>query len=405
MKIGIVGGGASGFFCAIRIKEKHPAYDVTILEGSSKVLSKVKISGGGRCNVTNIEPELKVLAENYPRGKNKLKKLFGKFSNKDMITWLNNKGIQLREYDNGCLFPVSNDSQTIIDCFLNECQNHCIKIKTYFKVKKVNLNTSFEVENISGESLHFDKLVIATGGHPKKQGFSWIEELGVEIIEPKPSLFTFNMPNEKTADIMGIVEENVQAKIPGTKLSAEGPLLFTHWGMSGPAILKLSAWGARILSDMNYNFEVMIKWCPALSEEDVRKVISNHMAQAPKTLLKNKNPFQLKNRLWEYLLTRRGINIEKTWNELGKKEMNLMISIIIADTYKVSGKTTFKEEFVTAGGVALSEVNSKTLESAKVTNLFFCGEVLDIDGITGGYNFQAAWTTADTVASSIVVNR
>ena len=395
MKIGVIGGGAAGFFSAIQCKLNNPSVHVTILEKSAKLLAKVKISGGGRCNVTNIESDREVLAKCYPRGGKQLKKAFREFSTPDTISFFEERNVPLITQEDGCIFPVSQNSQTIIDCFLEEAHQLGIEIKMQQRISKIkqnSVNNSFEI-SCEETTYSFDKVIVCTGGSPKLSGYDWLAELGQPIIPPIPSLFTFNMPKESIKTLMGIVVPNAITKIQGTKLVASGPLLITHWGMSGPAILVLSAWGARILEEKKYQFNVSVNWSGITNEEDVREKLIEIQNKAENAQLKKFGVFEISQRLWEFLLNRWGVSSILKWNELGKKNFNRIINGLTNDVYSVSGKTTFKEEFVTAGGVDLKFIDFKTMQSKCIPNLYFAGEVLDIDGITGGFNFQAAWTT------------
>ena len=395
MDVAIIGGGAAGFFAAIAAKENYPDARVTVFEKTSKILSKVKVSGGGRCNVTNGAATIKELATAYPRGANKLKKAFGHFSNKDTIEWFESRGVPLLTQDDNCVFPVSQDSQTIIDCFLNEVNRLKITIKLKHAVSKIIPLTDGKITLVlADKQLIFDKVIVTTGGSPKEKGLLWLAELGHQIITPVPSLFTFNMPKETITKLMGIVVNPAMVSIQGTKFQSSGPLLITHWGMSGPAILKISAFGARYLSEQDYNFKIQVNWANEKNTELIKNTIQNIINTHPKKLISNYKPYGFTTRFWEYLLAK--LKFDKTiiWAELGKKRVNQLVNILANDVYMVSGKTTFKEEFVTCGGVSLENIDFKTMQSKVIPNLYFAGEVLDIDGITGGYNFQAAWTTA-----------
>ena len=394
MQIAIIGGGAAGFFAAIHAKENHPQSTVTIFEKSKKVLAKVKISGGGRCNVTNGCTDIKELSEAYPRGNRKLRKAFGTFNTKHTMEWFESRGVALVTQDDNCVFPVSQDSQSIIDCFLNEIKRLEIKLEISKGVKRIeSLGEQIELA-FSEQTLVFDKVIVTTGGSPKRSGLDWLEKLGHQIEEPVPSLFTFNMPNESIRELMGIVIENPSVTIQGTKLKSDGPLLITHWGMSGPAILKLSAFGARILGEMNYEFKTQVNWINVQNTDLVLSGLKAIAADHPNKILSNFRPYMLRERLWHYLIERCGLSKQSTWGQTGKKALNKIVNILTNDIYEVSGKTTFKEEFVTCGGVSLESIDFKTMQSKTCPNLYFAGEVMDIDGITGGYNFQAAWTTA-----------
>ncbi len=404
MKIAVLGGGASGFFAAISCRIHFPNSQVTILEKSSKVLSKVKISGGGRCNVTNACFDNKKLSQHYPRGENQLRKAFEQFNAEDTMHWFESKGVKMKVYPDNCVFPLSNDSQAIIDCLLNEAKRLNINIALNQRIQRIQkLENKFLLQT-DEKQLEFDRVIVTIGGQPKASGFNWMEELGHQIIEPVPSLFTFNMPNSPICELMGNVVENATVKVEGTKLIGQGPLLVTHWGMSGPAILKLSAWGARILNEKSYNFAILVNWLNEMKENELRSQIQLVMLEQGGKMVPNLNPFPITNRLWVFLLQKSDISLEMRWKDLGKKNINKLVNTLLNDRYEVSGKTTFKEEFVTAGGISLSEINFKTMESRIVKGLFFAGEVLDIDGITGGFNFQAAWTTGFIAGKSSGLN-
>ena len=393
MKVAIVGGGAAGFFAAFSVKDHHPESQVTIFEKSDKLLSKVKISGGGRCNVTHACFQVSQLSKFYPRGAKQLKKAFSIFQPKDTVAWFRARGIDLKTESDGRMFPVTDDSQTIIDCFLHEAQINKIEIVKQSRVNELYPEKSGFSLVFNESKEHFDKVIIASGGSPKAQGFEWLKNIGHAIINPIPSLFTFNMPEEPVKDLMGLVVENATARIQGTKLQYTGPILITHWGMSGPAILKLSAWGARLLYDHNYKFNVQMNWLSVKSENEVHDMINAEMDRIRKKKMANANPFGLPNRMWLFLLEKVQINSDSPWMELSKKNRNKLVNVLLNDVYAVSGKTTFKEEFVTCGGISLLDVDMKSMQSRICSDLYFAGEVLDIDGITGGFNFQAAWTT------------
>ncbi len=395
MRIGIIGGGAAGFFSAIAVKENYPEAKVVIIEKTRQLLSKVKISGGGRCNLTNAcDPQ--DLYQAYPRGGRSLKKAFNLFSNKDCVAWFESRNVPLVTQDDNCIFPISQDSQSIIDCFLKECKRLGIEIQVGLTVKSINMiGELFELDFDKNDVVSgcFDKLIVTTGGSPKRNGLDWLEALNHKIEDPIPSLFTFNMPNEAVTKLMGIVVENALVSLPGSKLKSEGPLLITHWGMSGPAILKLSAFGARILSEKNYEFKILVNW---VNEVNFDLVIENLRAiekEHTNKILANYRPYGLPDRLWLFLLEKGNLSPQKRWGELGKKGINKLLNLLTNDEYSVKGKTTFRDEFVTCGGVSLKSVDMATMQSKKVKNLYFAGEVLDIDAITGGYNLQAAWST------------
>lgn len=399
MRVAIVGGGAAGFFSAIHVKENYPNAAVVILEKSKKVLAKVKISGGGRCNVTNGCTDIKTLSAAYPRGARQLRKAFGVFNTKHTMEWFEQRNVPLVIQADNCVFPASQNSQTIIDCFQREVDRLGIKVITECPVNKLipiaetgDLQLGF-ARDIGLDPL-FNHVIITTGGSPKRSGLNWLEEIGHTIENPVPSLFTFNMPNEAVKELMGVVVIENKTHIQGTKLKSDGPLLITHWGMSGPSILKLSAFGARDLANKSYEFKLQVNWCNMHSYNDLVVFLNAFSKKHPHKKTTGVRPFAIPDRLWRYLVDKAGISDEKRWSELGKKGMNKLVEVLMNDSYEVKGKTTFKEEFVTCGGVSLTSIDIKTMQSKVVKNLYFAGEVLDIDGITGGYNFQAAWTTA-----------
>lgn len=396
MNIAVIGGGAAGFFSAIHAKEIFPHATVQIFEKTQKLLSKVKISGGGRCNVTNACNTISELCKAYPRGGKELKKAFQIFNTAHARSWFEQHGVPLVAEDDGRVFPVSNNSQSIIDCLLNETKRLNIKIRLGTGIKSIRLEDQKLALRFTNEeipSLHFDKVIIACGGSPKREGFEWLEDLGHKIENPVPSLFTFNMPTESITKLTGVVGKNTLVSIQGTKLKSEGPLLITHWGMSGPAILKLSAFGARILNERGYEFKVQVNWVNESNNNVVLDALEKIAKEHSKKLISNIKPYSLTERLWMYLLEKCEISLEKKWGELGKKNLNKLMTVLTNDVYAVKGKTTFKEEFVTCGGVSLESVDMNTMQSKVCKNLYFAGEILNIDAITGGYNFQAAWTT------------
>ena len=394
MKTAIIGGGAAAFFAAINTKENFPDSEVFLFEKTTKLLSKVLFSGGGRCNVTNSETSISSFSKCYPRGEKQLKKLFGTFNNQNTIKWFESRGVKIVAEQDGRMFPKSNTSQTIYDLFVKETERLGIKVQLKSGVNSIKQEGEKINLEVNGQNLLFDKVIVCTGGSPKLEGFNWIKTLGHKIENPVPSLFTFNIPNEKITKLMGLSVPNAIVSIQGSKLKNQGALLITHWGMSGPAVLKLSSFGARMLSDQKYDFNINISWCGESNFEGVNEYFQDVISSNAKKKLFNIRPFSFPRRLWSYLLERSEISEEKPWGELGKKQLNKLVQTICNDTYSVKGKTTFKEEFVTCGGISLESINMKTMESKHIKNLYFAGEILDIDGITGGFNFQAAWTTA-----------
>ena len=394
MKTAIIGGGASGFFTAINTKENFPNSEIIIFEKSNKLLTKVLVSGGGRCNVTNSERSISVFSRSYPRGERQLKKLFGRFNNQHVIEWFKNKGVELVSEEDRRMFPKSNTSQTIYDLFVSQADKLGVKINLKSTVTSIKQEGEQITIQVNGQKLLFDKVIVCTGGSPKLRGLDWLKSLGHKIEEPVPSLFTFNILNKKITQLMGLSVLNAMVSIEGTKLKNTGPLLITHWGLSGPAVLKLSSFGARFLAYKNYNFKISISWCGENNFEKVKDEMRSIINTNKNKKLLSIRPYNFPKRLWSYLLERSELSEEKTCIELGKKQLNKLINTICNDGYLVNGKTTFKEEFVTCGGISLKSVNLKNLESKHIKNLYFAGEILNIDGITGGFNFQAAWTTA-----------
>ncbi len=402
MKIGVIGGGAAGFFAAIYAS--GPGREVTIFEKSPKLLSKVKVSGGGRCNVTHRPLEISKLVKNYPRGEKFLKKVFAHFKSEDTIEWFENRGVALKVEPDGRMFPTTDDSQTIIDALMREAQKLKITILTSFGIKSVyTLEKGFKLDTDKGE-FKFDVLIIASGGHPKTEGYHFLSNLKHSISAPIPSLFTFNTPGEPLRELMGISMPDGLVKLEGTKLNYRGPILITHWGLSGPAVLKLSAFGAEWLHDHRYRAKAIINWNADLGEMDYSDQLAKYSLNHPARKVKSHPLFGVPVRLWEHLTDISGIESPQTFNTLSKKQVNKLVQNLFCYILTVNGKTTFKEEFVTAGGIALNEVNPETMESIYYQNLFFAGEVLNIDGITGGFNFQAAWSTGFLAGQSTFKN-
>jgi predicted Rossmann fold flavoprotein len=403
-KLVVIGGGAAGFFCAINAARMNPNLEVIILEKTNKLLSKVKVSGGGRCNTTHACFDIAEMSKKYPRGGNFVKKTFHQFFTTDTVQWFEERGVKLKAEEDGRMFPVTDSSQTIIDCLMKEANKYGVKIRTNVDVKRINVQSSiFNAQCSNGEMLNADFICIACGGYPKSSMFDWLRELGHTIEEPVPSLFTFNMPGHPITKLMGVSIENARVKIVGTKLEQAGPLLITHWGLSGPAILKLSAWGARQLAIDNWQFPIVINWLPEHSEQSLQSAFQSLRFENATQKIINRNPFGLPQRLWEFLLEHSEVNKERRWADLPAKEQNKLIRNLCTCEFVIKGKTTFKEEFVTAGGINLNEVDANTMMSKKISNLFFAGEILNVDGITGGFNFQHAWTSGYIAAKSIAL--
>jgi predicted Rossmann fold flavoprotein len=408
----VTGGGAAGFFCAVNAARMNPALKVTIVEKSNKLLSKVKVSGGGRCNVTHACFDVAEMSKQYPRGRNFVKKIFHQFFTTDTIKWFEERGVKLKTEADGRMFPVTDSSQTVIECLLKEAERFNVKILLGTEVRNLTPITTgdeagkfrIEVSDLRSDShrnLTSGFVCIASGGYPKSSMFGWLKELGHAIEEPVPSLFTFNLPNNAITRLMGISVEKAKVKIIATKLEEEGPLLITHWGLSGPAVLRLSAWGARELGVRSYEFRVLVNWTPEVNEQRLREKFQQCRLHLASQKVINKNPFGLPARLWMFLAEQSGVKEVMRWADLPSAEQNHFIKNLCAYECEVKGKTTFKEEFVTAGGINLNEVDANTMMSKKIPNLFFAGEVLDVDGITGGFNFQHAWTSGFVAAKSI----
>ena len=394
----IVGGGAAGFFTAINIVEKNPKLKVAILERGSEVLSKVRVSGGGRCNVTHACFEPNELVKFYPRGEKELCGPFHQFCSGDTIEWFSNHGVALKIEEDGRMFPESNSSQTIIDCFLQASHKLGIEILTGQSVQSIFKKENFWKIETQNNNYVAEKLILATGSNPKI--WEMLQTFGHAIVTPVPSLFTFNIKDSRIKELPGVAAQ-VSVKVKDTKLSSSGPLLITHWGMSGPAILKLSAWGARILHDKNYQFTIYVNWLNDLDKDDAEKILKDLKQEHAKKAVSKKSPFDFPNRLWESLVLASGIDAETKWADLSKIQLQNLANQLTNGTFQVNGKSTFKEEFVTAGGIDLKEINFKTMESKLQENLYFAGEIMNIDAITGGFNFQNAWTSGFIVANTI----
>ena len=399
----IVGGGAAGFFTAINIVEKNSKLKVAILERGTEVLQKVRISGGGRCNVTHACFEPNELVKFYPRGEKELRGPFHQFCSGDTIEWFEKHGVALKIEDDGRMFPVSNTSQSIIDCFLQATQKLGIKVLTGQSVQSIfKKENTWKIETQS-ENYIAEKLILATGSNPKI--WEMLQTYGHAIVNPVPSLFTFNIKDSRIKELPGVAAV-AKVKVKDTKLQSTGPLLITHWGMSGPAILKLSAWGARILHDKNYQFTIFVNWLNDLDIADAEKKLKELKQEHAKKAVSKKSPFDFPNRLWENLVLASGIDTSTTlgttkWADLSKIQLQNLAHQLTNGTFQVNGKSTFKEEFVTAGGIDLKEINFKTMESKLHENLYFAGEIVNIDAITGGFNFQNAWTSGFILANAI----
>ncbi len=398
----IVGGGAAGFFAAIEAASQKKGIKILILEKSTKLLSKVGISGGGRCNVTHHCFEPSRLASHYPRGQKELKKMFRVFHAEDAVKWFEHQGVNLVTEDDGRMFPITDTSQTIIDCFLHAAKNLNIEILTSSEVSGVHkTGDEFSIQCRNGKSYVSQKILVAMGGHPQPGAYSWIKSMGHTVIPPIPSLFTFNDPSKLFTDLMGVAVQDAEVKIAGTKFSARGPVLITHWGLSGPAVIRLSAWAAPQLNDVHYEFTALVNWTGHEGEESVRQLFRDKNRTEGAKRIASHPMFHLPQRLWEKLCSMAEVNDNTVWAEAPAKSLNRLLEYIIRCPFQIQGKTTFKEEFVTCGGVDLKEIDLTTMESKVVSGLYFAGEVIHVDGETGGFNFQAAWTTAYIAAQAL----
>ncbi|MEH2166689.1 MAG: NAD(P)/FAD-dependent oxidoreductase [Nostoc sp.] len=397
LQIVVIGGGAAGFFGAIACAKANPAAQVILLEASRQPLAKVLISGGGRCNVTHACFEPEELVQNYPRGAKALRGALTRFGPQDTVAWFAAGGVYLKTEADGRMFPVTNTSETIVECLIKAVATSGVKLRIgtpVTSVKRTAADGGFDVLLKSGETIKFDRLLLATGS--SLAGYKIVRELGHQIEPPVPSLFTFNIVDQKLRELAGVSVNPAQLRLSAgekSQLQQTGPLLITHWGLSGPAVLKLSAWGARVLHESRYQARLLINWLPDLHQEQVREKVLAVKDEWGKKAIALHRGVDLPHRLWQYIIARVGITTEDRWAEISSKTLNQLVQELTQGQYLINGKGAFKEEFVTCGGVKLKEVNFKTMESRLVPGLYFAGEILDIDGVTGGFNFQSAWTT------------
>lgn len=400
-KIAIIGAGAAGCFAAANISYS-PNREVVVFEKTGKALQKVKASGGGRCNTTHACFDIPELVTRYPRGKQLLKKTLYRFSPQNTIDWFAERGVKLKEEEDGRMFPTTDDSQTIIDCIWQEMMRNKVRVIYHKSIGKLErCNDKWVLHFADGSTYEADKVLITCGGFPKIEQYHWLTALGHTIQSPVPSLFTFNMPKHPITELMGVAIQDVIIKITGTKIVEKGPLLITHWGFSGPVVLRTSAWAARELNERNYDFNIVVNWLGETTDADMKEIIADLRKEQGKQLLNNKNPFNLPRRFWEYQLSRLAIIDDTRWGDLPAAAQNKLIEILLRDVYSIKGKTTFKEEFVTCGGITLSEIDPQTMQSRIVPDVYFAGEILDADGITGGFNFQHAWSSSYIAAQQL----
>ncbi len=392
----VVGGGAAGFFAAITCAEANPTVKVILLEGSPQVLTKVRISGGGRCNVTHACFEPRELVQRYPRGSRELLGPFSRWQPRDTVQWFGTRGVELKTEPDGRMFPITDDSETIATCLLRAAQTAGVEVRTRTQVvsaERLPLDTGFQLTLADGSQLVGEKLLLAVGGNKASPGFTIAQRLGHTLQAQVPSLFTFNTKDPRLEGLAGLSVPMALASVVGTKLQQSGPLLVTHWGLSGPAILKLSAWGARLLAERDYRFSLQVHWLGSGRNEDVLARLLAEKQEHPKRQVVTANPWALPGRLWERLVAAAGLEGGAVWGTVRNAQVQTLAAQITAATFAIEGKSTHKDEFVTCGGVTLKEVDFKTMESRLCPGLHFAGEALDIDGVTGGFNFQAAWTT------------
>jgi len=401
IRVVVVGGGAAGFFGAITCASAHPHTQVKLLEAGHQPLSKVRISGGGRCNVTHACFESASLVSYYPRGSKALRGAFSRFQPRDTVAWFQSHGVQLKTEADGRIFPVTDNSETVVECLLQAAEDAGVNLRVGTAVKSIKRDPTplpdrgeFEIELKNGETIKCDRILLATGSNP--QGYAIAKAFHHTIEPPVPSLFTFNIPDPRLHDLAGVSVNNACLRLPeaGKALKEQtGPLLITHWGVSGPAVLKLSAWGARFLHDHHYQTSLLVNWLPQYTQDSLRQLLLAVKSQLPKRQITTSCPIPIPKRLWTSLVISVGIGPEERWSEVSKKALNQLVQELTQGHYSIKGKGVFKEEFVTCGGISLKEVDFKTMESRLVPGLYFAGEILDIDGVTGGFNFQSAWTT------------
>jgi len=379
----------------------RPGFRVVILEKTDKLLAKVRISGGGRCNVTHACFDLRELVKFYPRGKKELAQLFARFSTGDTVEWFESRGVPLKTETDGRMFPVTDNSASIVDCMMREAGRFNVEIRMKSEVTSLKpLDAGFLLQTPAGK-ITSAKVLIASGGHPKKEAYAWLEELGHSIVKPVPSLFTFNLPKHPITELMGVAVQQVRVRLPEYKQEQTGPLLITHWGLSGPAVLKLSALAARDLAATQYRYRIQLSWLPEFDADLLREMFEDYRKKSGQAKVMNRLELDLPMRLRAWMLEKAGFVVDQRWQETSNKQINRLIELLLNDQYDAQGKTTFKEEFVTSGGVNLKEIDFRTMESRVVPGLYFAGEVLDIDALTGGFNFQAAWSAGWAVALAV----
>lgn len=404
--LAVVGGGAAGFFAAVNAARLHPRWRVVIFEQSKQLLAKVRISGGGRCNVTHACFDPAELVKFYPRGQKELRQLFARFSTGDTVQWFESRGVKLKTEADGRMFPVTDSSQSIIDCLLREAETYGVEIRLQHDVQQLKpLQPGFELDFRQGSPIRAKRVLLATGGHPNEAGYAWLKELGLPIVSPVPSLFTFNLPKNPITALMGVSVPTARIRLPEFKKEQTGPLLITHWGISGPAVLKLSALAARELHQRQYRFRVLVSWLPEEDADSLRALFEDYRSYAGSAKVVNRFEVDLPARLRLFLLQQAGIDENQRWSEVNNKHINRLVELLLNHELQASGKTTFKEEFVTSGGVAREAIDFTSMQCRSIPGLYLAGELLDIDALTGGFNFQAAWSAGWVMAHSLSENK
>lgn len=404
--LAVVGGGAAGFFAAVNAARLQPRWRIVILEQSKQLLAKVRISGGGRCNVTHACFDPAELVKFYPRGQKELRQLFARFSTGDTVQWFESRGVKLKTEADGRMFPVTDSSQSIIDCLLREAETYGVEIRLQHDVQQLKpLQPGFELDFRHGSPIRAKRVLLATGGHPNEVGYAWLKELGLPVVSPVPSLFTFNLPKNPITALMGVSVPTARIRLPEFKKEQTGPLLITHWGISGPAVLKLSALAARELHQRQYRFRVLVSWLPEEDADSLRALFEDYRSYAGSAKVVNRFEVDLPGRLRLFLLQQAGIDENQRWSEVNNKHINRLVELLLNHELLASGKTTFKEEFVTSGGVAREAIDFTSMQCRSIPGLYLAGELLDIDALTGGFNFQAAWSAGWVMAHSLSENK
>jgi len=396
-KIAIIGGGAAGCFCAVNLKDWCPDAEVTVIEAQNRPLAKVAITGGGRCNLTNSFRDITQLGQAYPRGERLMKRMLNEFSPVQTMQWWEQHGVALMTQEDQCVFPKSQDAMQIVSTLTEAMEETGVRLWTDCRVNRIDTSP----EDSTNPIYSTDFVVITTGGSPRPEGLDFLSPLALETASPVPSLFTMNIPDKGLRSLMGVVVENASLSLAGSRFSASGPLLITHWGVSGPATLRLSSYAARHLAERGYKATLLVNWMYPYNQERVHSILQELQQEAAQKLISNRYPTQLTARLWGYLTSKAGISAESRWSALGKKQMNRLVALLTSDEYPIEGQSRFREEFVTCGGVSLSNIHQNTLECKHLPGLYLAGEVLDADAITGGFNLQAAWSMGYVCAKSI----